>query len=192
MRTGRFLCVAFLTIACMGCQMVLVQRQIGTPVKENLSERLDGVWKYADDIFYVKADSNGVLNVAGVEWHNRKFVIRDTSCFVTKVGDWEYLNLPLPADSLGRRSFLFAPFIEDRDGNAITAFMPSEEFFKIAMIKKELDMDTTSSGVLEPIPVDEQARGFFGKRTIEIVRSSEAYILTRVHKGEIDVAWPTH
>ncbi len=183
--------MTLLTMASAGCQAVLAQHPIGVRVNESLNDKLDGVWQTDDGkyIFFVKADSGGVLEVAGIEWQKGKFGLLDTSCIVTTEAGWNYLNVPLPPDSLGRQFFLFAPIVEDGKGETMTVFMPSAELFNAAIQKKEL----TGESVVQPFEalcVEDQTHTFFKAQTAESVRSSEAYILKRTRKGKIDVAWP--
>ena len=191
MRSRRFLALVLLASACSGCQPVLVQHPLGTPVNEDLSKTFDGVWETHDGrfVFFVKSNPHGLLDVAGIEWREGKFVLRDTSCIVTRLGDWSYLNVPLPPDSLGRQFYLFAPFVANTDGSMITAFVPSYKFFIQAIGNKDL-LGVSKGQLLNHIEIDDPKQKFFETQADAIMRSSQAIILKRTRKGLISVAWP--
>jgi hypothetical protein len=184
-----FLTLIIFAIVLGGCQPVLVRQPVGVPVSEDISKTFDGVWQTSDGkyIFFVKSKPNGILDVAGIEMQNGHFVVRDTTCIVTRLGEWMYLNVPVPADSTGKRSFLFAPILTDQDRDLI-AFMPNYDFFKKAIDKNEIK--GISVGEYPHIEIENPKQQFFESKIGGIVQSSQFVMLKRTRQAVGSDAWP--
>jgi hypothetical protein len=174
-----------------GCQPVLTDHPIGVPVTEDLSRAFDGTWQTADGeyIFYVKARANGVLSVSGLEWKADRYVVRDTTCYVTKVGEWMYLNVPLPPDSAGKTWYLFAPFLMSEEKRLLTAFLPRNEYFRDA-VKAGTIAGKSADDALGYTLLNNPDPGFFAAHVNDIIAASEPLILKRTRSGSWPEAWP--
>ena len=125
------------------CDVVTLEHPIGVPIVEDLGGKLDGVWYGGEDIsvLYVKYKSNGILQIAGVEWNEGKFALRDTMCLLTVLDGVSYINLPInfPAtDSTDQTTgYVFARYTLTeqwfQDYHYLVLYYPKTEFFKEAV-----------------------------------------------------------
>ena len=187
-RIAFFFCCA---LALAACQPVVLQQPIGTPVTEDLSSTFDGMWQTEDGhyVFSVKAQPNGLLKVAGIEWRGDRFAVRDTTCLITRLGGWTYLNIPLPKDTAGRTLYLFAPFSISSNGEFLTAFPPSASYVQEDAKKGHLTV-SGKLGVLGHLEAAPSEAAYFETHAGELIRTSDPIVLKRTRRSAVKDAWP--
>lgn len=192
--TLRFLAASLLPLVLLllaACQPVLVREPVGAAVREDLAPSFDGTWQSDDGryVFYVKGGTDGVLRVSGLAWKNDRFAVEETTCVITRAGDWMYLNVPLANDSAGNRQWMFAPFVLSKGDNLLTAFFPSGNYFRDAIERGLLKGHYDSAGFGYTV-VERADTTFFARHGSEIATSGEPLILRRTRPGTNSEAWP--
>lgn len=120
-----FLCMILLA----GCSSVEMKEPFPvSQLSEKEREQLEGAWKVDEAVFYVAFASNGVAQLAGIDWDKEDEVFRLESfpLHFAKCNGALYVSMPQESDEPDR--FIFAEL--KTDSSTIVAWMPNLDLFE--------------------------------------------------------------
>lgn len=120
MRIQALLPIILIALSFCGCEVVTVRQPIGTPIQEDLSSELDGIWFDGEGgVLYLKCQENGMMQLAGVVWQNEAFNLSQGTAVLTTLGEESYINLVVVDSSKTDTTYFFARYVLTDDGNWI-------------------------------------------------------------------------
>ncbi len=129
----RLFTALLLLVASSACDIVTLERPLGTPPSEDLSLDVDGVWQVGDGVLHVKYLGNGQLSVAWVGWEDGRFELKQTAGFLSTLDGVPYVGLFLEPESPEEEAgFLFGRYARIDEESAVL-FVPRFRTFAEAV-----------------------------------------------------------
>ena len=138
------LAAALASLLPMGCSSVSSPFVVGEPIKEDLSSKVNGIWKVGDAVYYAKQVRNGELRVATTEWTSDTFRLVATTVLLTEYQGGMYINYLSPEPPKDKPEYFFARCGFADDGSLV-AYGPVAEVFAQGVGKKELQGEINRS-----------------------------------------------
>ena len=127
-------CVISLSI---GCSSVTIKDPLSENPEPIDQEKLEGTWVLNDEVFHVKFGSNGVAQIAGVEWESNQFHIVHAEVIVTKGDKHNFLSVRRQEDGRWMGDYYFLSYMFAENGDLV-AWVPNANVFKNLIKEKEL------------------------------------------------------
>lgn len=112
---------ALLLLALTGCGDVTTNELLGTRSKdEPLNElAVDGVWVVRDEPYFVKRVNESELRLAGVEWNDDHFHVREWTIILATDQDVPYVNIVNPDSPEGKPEYWFLRVLSADDSEVV-------------------------------------------------------------------------
>ncbi len=114
-----------------GCLEVGSKYIIGERIRDDMSDKFDGVWEADEGILYMKYLKNGELHIAGIGWEENKFVLEEGTgiSILTKCGDKIFVNYK-ESETTEYFEFFYCSFIAE---NNLAVWWPKKDDFEKAI-----------------------------------------------------------
>ncbi|MFH1038637.1 MAG: hypothetical protein V1789_08240 [PVC group bacterium] len=134
--------IVLLSISAMlltsGCSSVTTKHPLSNNPKPIDQEKFEGVWLVDDTVVHVQFGSNGIAQIAGLEWENNQFHIVQGEMIVTEGDKHNFLSVRFQEDGKWMDDYLFLAYKFSEQGDLIL-WLPNEDVFEEAIEKKQLD-----------------------------------------------------
>ena len=112
-----------------GCSAVTIRDPLSEHPEPIDQDELEGTWLIDDEVVHVKFGSNGIAQIAGVEWESNQFHIVHAEMIVTKGDKHNFLSIRAQEDGewMDEYYFLAYMFLENGD---LVAWSPNVNMFE--------------------------------------------------------------
>ncbi len=129
-----------LLVATAGCSAVTISQPLPLTEKPADQARLEGIWSMSDDEpVYLRFASNGVAQLAGVEWDEDENAFHLERCeLIFSDGEHaRFLSLRCFEDGAWEEEYSFLRYVVTSDGDLVL-WLPSPDAFKEAIAEGRL------------------------------------------------------
>ncbi len=126
-------------LALTSCDSVTSTQRVGEPsTNEELNASLDGAWLAApEEVLFVKHVKDGELRIAGVEWKDDHFELKEFTGYVTIEQDVPYVNVVSLESDKDKPEYSFLRLAQTH-GEDIVVYRPNAATFAKAVEEKKL------------------------------------------------------
>ena len=113
----------------VGCSAVTIKDPLSENPEPIDQEKFEGTWLMDDEVFHVKFGSNGVAQIAGMEWESNQFHIVHAEVIVTKGDKHNFLSVRVQEDGEWMDEYFFLSYIFSENGDLVV-WSPDVDMFE--------------------------------------------------------------
>jgi hypothetical protein len=133
------LTLLFITLLA-GCSSVTMKEPFPmSQLSEEERQQLEGTWNVDDEVMQVAFTSNGIAQVAWMEWENEAFHLKSVPVYITKKNETLYISLQFEDKNTDSESPGYVFFELKPSAKKLILWPPNVDFFKTLVESGKLD-----------------------------------------------------